>query len=84
MLSNQLESALALSSTLQAQHTAAQTTILALESKVQALEALVLSTQSQPPPILKATLALPESLMQMLNEWKNSVVGQWSSLRESS
>src|SRR6202040_1924552 len=45
-LSNQLESAVELSSTLQAQHTAAQSTISALESKVTALEDLVRSSHS--------------------------------------
>jgi hypothetical protein len=83
-LSGQLESALALSSTLQAQHTAAQTTISTLESKVLALESLVQSTQSQPPPppVIEATPPPSETLTQMLNEWKKSVEGQWSSVRE--
>ena len=45
-LSNQLESAVALSSNLQAQHAAAQTTISAPESKVTALEDLVRSSQN--------------------------------------
>jgi hypothetical protein len=46
-LSDQLESALVLSSTLQAQHAAAQDTITALEGKVSALESLVHATQAQ-------------------------------------
>ena len=45
-LSSQLESAVELSSTLQAQHASAQSTISALESKVTALEELV-HAQSQ-------------------------------------
>ena len=40
-VSNQLEFAVEVSSSLQAQHTAAQSTISALESKVTLLEALV-------------------------------------------
>jgi len=45
-LSNQLESALEISRTLQAQHATAQSTISLLESKVSALESLVQTTQS--------------------------------------
>jgi hypothetical protein len=80
-LSSQLESALALSSTLQAQHTAA---ISALESKVLALKSLLQSSQPQPPlsPVVEAVPPPSETLTQMLNEWKKSVEGQWSSVRE--
>ncbi|KAI0689165.1 hypothetical protein BC835DRAFT_1283558 [Cytidiella melzeri] len=46
-LANQLESALELSRSLEAQHSTAQSTILVLESKVTALESLVQSTHSQ-------------------------------------
>ncbi|KAI0088767.1 hypothetical protein BDY19DRAFT_993606 [Irpex rosettiformis] len=46
-LANQLESALELSRSLEAQHSTAQTTISVLESKVTALESLVQATQSQ-------------------------------------
>ncbi|KZT20899.1 hypothetical protein NEOLEDRAFT_1140250 [Neolentinus lepideus HHB14362 ss-1] len=46
-LSNQLESALELSRSLQAQHVAAQTTISSLESKVSALEVMIQSTQDE-------------------------------------
>lgn len=46
-LANQLESALELSRSLDAQHTTAQSTISMLESKVSALESLVQTTQSQ-------------------------------------
>lgn len=48
-LSNQLEAALELSTSLQAQRTTAQSTISALESKVNALETLVQTTQQAPP-----------------------------------
>jgi len=89
-LSNQLESAVALSSNLQAQHAAAQTTISAPESKVTALEDLVRSSQIQPPsppPIetVPDSITAPhpsESLTQMLNDWKQFVESQWSSVRE--
>lgn len=46
-LANQLETALELSRSLEAQHTTAQSTISMLESKVTALESLVQVTQSQ-------------------------------------
>ena len=84
-LSNQLESAVALSSNLQAQHAAAQTTISAPESKVTALEDLVRSSQIQlpsPPPMetVSDSITAPhpsESLTQMLNDWTQSVQGQY-------
>lgn len=89
-LSNQLEAALVLSTSLQAQHTAAQNTISALESKVNALESLVQSTQQAAPPIVEAPPPPPvpavvhetESLTDILAEWKKTVEGQWSSVRE--
>lgn len=96
-LSNQLESALELSSTLQAQHAAAQGTIKVLEEKVERLEGLVRvatppaptsslspSTSSLPP---TTTLSDPapeaerESLTQLLSTFQKSVEGQWSSVR---
>jgi predicted Zn-dependent protease len=63
-LSTLLESAVELSSTLEVQHTAAQSTISAFQSKVTPLEGLVQaqSQQSSPieaPPPLEATLPLP-------------------------
>ncbi|KAF7965749.1 hypothetical protein HWV62_42008 [Athelia sp. TMB] len=84
-LSNQLETALELSSSLQAQHTAAQSTISALESKVTALETLVKNTQQAPLPVVEAPpppQPESESLTQMLAEWKKTIEGQWSSVRE--
>jgi len=45
-LSNQLESAVELSSSLKAQHTAAQSTISVLEEKVSSLEGLVKTSQA--------------------------------------
>ena len=85
--SNQLESAVALSSNLIsrcAEHD------LSVESKVTALKDLVRSSQIQPPsppPIetVPDSITVPhpsESLSQMLNDWKQAVEGQWSSVRE--
>lgn len=88
-LSAQLESALELSSTLQAQHASAQSTISTLESKVEALEGLVKVTLSNQraipdssPPASSADNIPSESLTSMINEWKKSVEGQWSSVQE--
>src|SRR5882762_15302 len=72
------------------QHAAAQSTISVLESKVMALEDLVRSSQIQPPsppPIetVPDSITAPhpsESLTQILNDWTQSVQGQWSSVRE--
>ncbi|KAJ3785861.1 hypothetical protein GGU10DRAFT_312210 [Lentinula aff. detonsa] len=91
-LSAQLESALALSSTLQAQHSAAQSTISALENKVEALESLVTVTltaqqrqptvTTEPPEQATPRHAERESLISMVTEWKKSVEGQWSNVQE--
>ncbi|KZP30300.1 hypothetical protein FIBSPDRAFT_1038310 [Athelia psychrophila] len=81
-LSNHLEAALELPTSLQAQHTTAQSTISALKSKVNAPESLVQHTQ-QAPPVVEAPLppAQPEaeSLTDIHAEWENIVEGQWSS-----
>ena len=93
ILSNQLESVVELSGSLQAQHAAAQSTISTLESKVITLEGLV---KSSPSPIESTCSTLaepavslppspplwPNSLTQMLNEWKQTVDGQWLSVGE--
>ncbi|KIM79867.1 hypothetical protein PILCRDRAFT_823052 [Piloderma croceum F 1598] len=81
-LSSQLESAIELSSSLQAQHAAAQSTISVLESKVSSLESLVQQSQVSPPPAAEPAPPHPDTLTQMLNDWKKSVEGQWSSVRE--
>jgi len=89
-LSNQLESAVALSSNLQAQHATAQNTMSAPESKVTPLEDLVRSSQIQPPSpppieIMPDSITAPhpsELLTQMLNDWKQFVEGQWSPVPE--
>jgi hypothetical protein len=85
-LSNQLESTVELLSSLQAQHTAAQSTTLALESKVVSLETLVKSQAAAvaPPPPPEPEPAPPssKSLTQILSDWKKSVEGQWPSVGE--
>lgn len=102
-LTNQLESALELSRSLEAQHHTAQSTISQLESKVSALESMVQTTQSQvqaqttaqqefletleskqpsPEAVEEERSRERESLVQILNDWKSSVEGQWSSVRE--
>ncbi|KAF8063539.1 hypothetical protein FPV67DRAFT_1585724 [Lyophyllum atratum] len=103
----QVGALMALTSSLEAQHTAAQTTISALESKVQALEATVKATQDAAaasqvqsqteisPPVSPTQLVTPsppslpipvaeerESLAAMVLEWKKSMEGQWTSVRE--
>ncbi|KAF9074708.1 hypothetical protein BDP27DRAFT_1316695 [Rhodocollybia butyracea] len=94
-LQAQLDSALALSSNLQAQHSTAQSTISALENKVEALENLVTATlTAQQRPLAPQTAASElseqalsqhverESLTSMVMEWKKSVEGQWSNVQE--
>ncbi|KAJ4471977.1 hypothetical protein J3R30DRAFT_3522382 [Lentinula aciculospora] len=91
-LSAQLESALVLSSTLQAQHSTAQSTISALENKVEALESLVTATlnaqqrrsviATDPNEHAAPQRAERESLTSMVLEWKKSVEGQWSNVQE--
>ena len=88
-LSSQLESALELSSTLQAQHASAQSTISTLESKVEALEGLVKVTLSNQRSSSESSSSAasaekgpPESLTSMISEWKKTVEGQWSSVQE--
>ncbi|KAG5653877.1 hypothetical protein H0H81_009699 [Sphagnurus paluster] len=94
-----------LTTSLEAQHTAAQSTITALENKVQALEATVKATQeaaaaaqeqalalaSAPAPEAPPPVPTPapvqiaedqESLTTMVLEWKKTMEGQWSSVRE--
>ncbi|KAH8832571.1 hypothetical protein DL96DRAFT_1582632 [Flagelloscypha sp. PMI_526] len=94
-LASQLESALSLSESLQAQHTAAQSTISLLESKVEKLEELVNVKTAPPPPpvalpvpVAQPSPTAPESREEMselktiLNDWKKSVEGQWSDVRD--
>jgi hypothetical protein len=73
-LSSELESAVGLSSSFQAQHAAAQSTISALESKVTSLESLVKAQATLPPPPIEEPESTEpprsESLTQVLAEWK--------------
>ncbi|KAJ6589137.1 hypothetical protein B0H19DRAFT_1103020 [Mycena capillaripes] len=93
LLSTQLESALEMSSTLQAQHAAAQSTIVALEDKVKRLEGLVSAVVSSTPVSEEAdskkeasapaeSPAATESVTAALLSFKNSLQGQWSSVQE--
>ncbi|KAH0835052.1 hypothetical protein J3R83DRAFT_10790 [Lanmaoa asiatica] len=97
-LSGRIDTAVEFNNSLQAQHTAAQTTISQLQSKIVALEELVQATQLQlqqynsaqeaaQAELLKAVREPPrdperESLTAMLNEWKKNVEGQWSAVQE--
>jgi hypothetical protein len=97
-LSGRIDTAVEFNTCLQAQHTAAQTTISLLQSKIATLEELVQATQLQlqqqnaaqeaaQAEILKAAREPPgdserESLTTMLNEWKKSVEGQWSAVQD--
>src|SRR5882762_1630390 len=79
-LPNKLESAVELSSSFQAQHTAAQSTISALESQVTSLGSLVEAQATRrPPPIEEPESTEPppsEPLTQVLADWEKSVEGQ--------
>jgi hypothetical protein len=87
----QLESALKLSSTLQAQYTTAQGTIKALEEKVERLEELVrtvsTSTSQTPSPqasisdLEQARISDRETFSQLLAAFQTSVESQWSTVR---
>lgn len=87
-LADQLENALAVSRSLQAQQSAAQNTIQLLEAKVVALEDLVHKANtpsSQPPPLEtpmphQPTMSSPT--LELLTEWQHGVEKQWSGVRE--
>jgi len=95
---NQVSALMALTSSLEAQHIAAQSTIAALENKVQALEATVKATETtqlskevQTSPASSSQPSLSaiaddaqerETLTTMVMEWKKSIEGQWSNVRE--
>lgn len=97
-LSCRIDTAVEFNTSLQAQHSAAQTTISLLQSKISVLEDMVQATQLQlqqqsaaqeaaQAEILKAVREPPrdaerESLTEMLNEWKKGVEGQWSVVQE--
>jgi len=81
-LSNQLESALELSRTLQVQHAAAQNTISFLEAKVNTLESLVHASQAQAQTHVAEATQERASLSALVNEWKKGVEGQWGGVQE--
>lgn len=81
-LSSQLESALELSRTLQAQHVAAQNTISFLEAKVNTLESLVHTSQAQVQSHVAEATQERASLTSLINEWKKGVEGQWGGVQE--
>ena len=97
-LSGRIDTAVEFNASLQAQHSAAQTTISLLQAKISTLEDMVQETQLQlqrqsaaqeaaQAEILKAVREPPrdaerESLTTMLDEWKKSVEGQWSAVQE--
>ena len=81
-LSSQLESALELSRSLQAQHTTALSTISYLESKVNALESFVHTSQAQAHSHVAEATQERASLTTLVNEWKKGVEGQWGGVQE--
>lgn len=81
-LSNQLESALELSRSLQVQHTTALGTISFLEAKVNALESLVHTSQAQAQSHVAEATQERASLTSLVNEWKKGVEGQWGGVQE--
>ncbi|KAI0266572.1 hypothetical protein BC834DRAFT_969573 [Gloeopeniophorella convolvens] len=81
-LSSQLESALELSRSLQAQHAAAQNTISLLEAKVNSLESLVQTSQAQAQSHAAEATQERASLTALVTEWKKGVEGQWGGVQE--
>ena len=82
VLSNQLESALELSRSLQAQHATSQNTISFLEAKVNALESLVHASQTQAQSHVAEATQERASITTLVNEWKKGVEGQWGGVQE--
>jgi hypothetical protein len=81
-LSSQLESALELSRSLQAQHATALGTISFLEAKVNSLESLVHTSQAQAQSHVAEVTQERASLTSLVNEWKKGVDGQWGGVQE--
>ncbi|KAI0002558.1 hypothetical protein BJV74DRAFT_816541 [Russula compacta] len=81
-LSSQLESALELSRSLQAQHATAQNTISLLEAKVNTLESLMHTSQAQSQSHVAEATQERASLTTLVNEWKKGVEGQWGGVQE--
>lgn len=98
VLSERIDTAVESNNSLQAQHAATHTTIALLQSKISSIEELVQGTQlriqqqataheAAQAEILRAVQEPirdleRESLTAMLDEWKKSVEGQWSSVQE--
>jgi hypothetical protein len=81
-LEGRLESALELSPSLQAQHAMALSTISYLESKVNALESLVHTSQAQAQSHVAEAMQERASLITLVNEWKKGVEGQWGGVQK--
>ncbi|TRM68625.1 hypothetical protein BD626DRAFT_482302 [Schizophyllum amplum] len=86
-LTAQLESALALSSSLQAKHAEAQDTISRLEQKIGVLETLI-TTKSEkeelpaPPPVVETTASPSEEVSKILSNYKTAFDQQFAAMRE--
>ncbi|TEB19569.1 hypothetical protein FA13DRAFT_1758105 [Coprinellus micaceus] len=96
-LTAQVSAVLALTSTLEAQHAAAQDTIRGLEGKVEALESLLRQQiqqqqQAAAPVVEKESTPQPsppeekpaekESLTDRITEWMKNVEGKWNTVQE--
>ena len=97
-LSKQVSAVLAFTTTLEAQHEMAQSTIRVLEDKVRALEGMLkestMAAVKNDQDKAEADVPLPEattatnpsvdmpSITSLMSEWKKSVEGQWSSVQE--
>ncbi|TEB31198.1 hypothetical protein FA13DRAFT_1569730, partial [Coprinellus micaceus] len=95
-LTAQVSAVLALTSTLEAQHAAAQDTIRGLEGKVEALESLlrqqIQQQQAAAPVVEKESTPQPsppeekpaekESLTDRITEWMKNVEGKWNTVQE--
>ncbi|KAI9451957.1 hypothetical protein F5148DRAFT_1237689 [Russula earlei] len=81
-LASQLESALELSRSLQAQHATAQNTISYLEAKVNTLESLVHTSQAQAQSHVAEATEERASITTLISEWKKGVEGQWGGVQE--
>jgi hypothetical protein len=91
-LTSHLENILSLSESLQAQHTAAQSTISFLETKVEKLEGLVKAASQPPPPppvvpvveVTKASESREDvsQLTSILKDWRKIFEGQWAIMQD--
>jgi len=81
-LSQQVSAVLTITSNLEAQQSAAQSTIQALESKVQSLETMLkaaedalVQSRSQP------ATSPSESVTEVFHDWRKTIEGQWSGVQ---